>query len=152
MHLKDRQWHTDVKLLYCPYIIRGNWVGLCIDLPSHKITVLLPDPTEYALKEVEKELLPLASSLPFLITNCATNAEMEADISESFTITSYVGEWEIKCKGSHGITTILLLELHTSNTLTFSANLYEASIIDTGKNYGVKIFEKFNFSLPLRMC
>lgn len=96
---RDLQWHTDVELLYRPYIIHGNWVGLCIDLPSHEITILLPDLTEYAIKEVQKELLPLASSLPFLITNCATNAEMEADISTPFTITSYAGEWEIKRKG-----------------------------------------------------
>ncbi|VVB01655.1 unnamed protein product [Arabis nemorensis] len=94
---RDRQWHTDVELLYGPYIIHGNWVCLCIDLPSHEITVLLPDPTEYAIKEVEKELLSLASSLLFLITNCATNAEMEADIATPLTITIYAGEWEIKC-------------------------------------------------------
>ncbi|VVA94097.1 unnamed protein product [Arabis nemorensis] len=134
---KDRQWFTDVERLYCPYMIHGHWIGLCIDLSSHEITVLQPDPTKYAFNELTKELQPLAESLPFVITKCATNSEMDADMTKPFTITSYAGEWKIKRKGSHGITAMLLFELHASTTLNFLPNLDEASVIDVGKNYGV---------------
>lgn len=94
-----RQWFTDVEIIYCPYILHGHWVGLCIDLSAHDITVLQPDPTIYDLEELQNQLLPLAESLPFLITKSATNAEMQADLPTPFNITRYTGRWEIKRKG-----------------------------------------------------
>ncbi|VVA92047.1 unnamed protein product [Arabis nemorensis] len=149
---QDRQWLTEVECLYCPYIIDDHWVGLCIDLSSHEIIVLQPDPTKYSLAELQNALLPLDVSLAFLITRCPTNSEMRADSTSPFNIFNYAGEWEIKSEGSHEIATMLLLELHASGILTFFSNLDETSVKNAGKNYGVKLFEKFNSPLTCSLA
>ncbi|KFK40954.1 hypothetical protein AALP_AA2G066000 [Arabis alpina] len=146
----DRQWCTEVDILYCPYKVDDYWIGLCIELSTHEIIVLLPDNTLFGLQELQDKLLPLAESLPHIITRCATNIEMKNDLATPFTINRYTGDWMIKRKGSHGIATMLLLELHASRKLDFTSKIDESCVMEAGKNYGIKLYEKYISPLPLR--
>ncbi|XP_024013962.1 uncharacterized protein LOC112088040 [Eutrema salsugineum] len=141
-YVKNRQpWYTSIARIYCPFQIDSkHWVGLCIDLEAHDITIINCNP---AFKEMKLKMacVPIAESLPHFIRKVAYNAEMKNDRLDPFNVTVAKPVFQSPTSGLSGVLTIMLIQLHAEN-LAIDTDIGDDTIRDAALTYAYDLLCK----------
>lgn len=138
-----QKWMEDIHTIYTPMIWNdSHWVGLAINLDMGYVEILDPMPALYADKRVERFMLGLVTTLPYLVKKVAMCELTQFSGLKKFVWKRVPGLYQNTRSGDCGPVSMKFLEMHAhGDPIHHMESLTDKAVDDIRKQYALDIYK-----------
>ncbi|VVB14615.1 unnamed protein product [Arabis nemorensis] len=137
-----KQWVKDIDSIYFPFNIdRTRWIGVCIDLSSHLMTVFDPSASEMHSSRLKPELDFICEMFPFLVRKSGLNNGMKNFFTKVISFKRDTSVVQTPSRADTGILSLLFIEAHVLGGIDKVYKVKNASLQERAEQLVVDMYE-----------